>query len=986
MPLFRNRGAHIAALLATAILFAAASADDAPSPPAIDRAVEYATDIRPILAQRCFRCHGPEKEESRLRLDQRASALRGGEWGEPAIVPGKSAESLLFKAIAGLDENLAMPPEGEWLSAQEIALIRAWIDQGAAWPDDDSDESVQSSNDHWSLQPLMRVQPPEVAAPQVFNPIDAFLLSRLRAESLDYSPLASRAAFIRRLYLDTLGLPPSPAELQTFAADDRPDAVQRLVDQVLANPRYGERWARHWLDVVRFAETSGFETNVERLTAYHYRDYVIRAFNEDKPYDQFVREQIAGDALGADAATGFLVGGANDSVKSPDPTLTLMQRQDELADMLNTTGTAFLGLTIGCARCHNHKFDPITQRDYYALQAVFAGVDHGERPLRLPDVDAKKEQLTAVESRLTALRGELARLLGLRAPVQAKVNEERFAPAEVKWVRFTVRATNNGIEPCIDELEIYAAKEGEPVNVALAAAGASATASGVYPNSEIHRLEHINDGRLGNSRSWISNTAGTGWVQIELAAPAAIDRIVWGRDREEKFQDRVPVDYTIEGAAVADEWRTLATSADRAPLGARIETAWDERIGSLAPEAQPEARALLTEAEQLQRERDALQSVVNATVYAGVFRQPGATHRLYRGDPMQPREEMAPASLEIFAAHAGPAPASGAPEQQRRLHLAGWIASAENPLTARVIVNRLWHYHFGTGLAATPSDLGKMGAAPSHPELLDWLAGELVRSGWSLKHIQRLILTSWAYRQDSRSAELGARNAELGVRSAELGARNAEPNPYAPRSELRTPRSPSAPHSALRAPHSLDSDNRLLWRFPSRRLEAEAIRDQILAVSGALDLAMYGPGFTVFQPNDNYVRVYEPKERWGPAEWRRMVYMLKVRMENEAVFGAFDCPDAGQPAPRRTASTTPLQALNLLHSSFTLQQAGLFADRLQREAGEDPSAQIERAFLLAFGREPAYEESAAALSLVREHGLSELCRVLLNANEFLFIP
>lgn len=914
-------------------------------PPPVDHPVGFADDIRPILARRCFSCHGPEKQESGLRLDRRAAMLRGGELGEPSIVPGDSAASLLVRVVAGIDPDLTMPPEGESLSASEIGRLRAWIDQGASWPsEEDGADATVPAADHWSLEPLAAGPIPDTDDVRVTNPIDAFLWERLRAAQLDFSPPASPRTFIRRIYLDCLGLPPTPDEVAAFIADDAPDAHQRLVDRVLASPHYGERWARHWLDVVRFGETSGFETNVERPTAYHYRDYVIRAFNEDKPYDQFVLEQLAGDAVGADAATGFLVGGPYDRVKSPDINLTLMQRQDELTDMLNTTGTAFLGLTLGCARCHNHKFDPITQRDYYAIQAAFAGVEHGERPLDSADAQARRQRLNQVEEQLHATRQRLSELVGLREPVNAKVNEERFPPTEVRFVRFTVRATNNGIEPCIDELEIYAtsADPGAAANVALAAIGAKATSSGVYPNSEIHRLEHINDGRHGNGRSWISNTRGAGWVQIELAQPTTIDRIIWGRDREERYQDRLPVDYAIEGAVSPDQWRVLASSDARAPVGADVAVSWTERIAALPASEQTAARSLLAETQRLQQEVAALQQLVNVSVYAGIFKQPGSTHRLYRGDPLQPREEVAPAALEAFAelldAEALPA---NAPEQQRRIRLARWIVHEKNPLTARVIVNRLWHYHFGAGLVATPSDFGKMGAAPSHPELLDWLASELIRSGWSLKHIQQLILSSWAYRQAS------------------------------------------APDSAALAQ---DAESRLLWRFPPRRLEAEAIRDSVLAASGALDRTMYGPGYSAFKPNSNYVRVYDPKETWGPAEWRRMVYMLKVRMENDAVFGAFDCPDAAQPTARRTESTTPLQALNLLHSGFLLQQSQVFADRIRREAGDATPAQVHRAFHLALGRDPASEEQTAAAALVEQHGLIELCRALYNANEFLFLP
>lgn len=842
-------------------------------PPAAQREIEFARDVEPLLSRRCFKCHGPEKQESNFRLDDRAAALRGGDLGEPAIVPGKSEESFLLKAVAGLAPDTKMPPEGERLTAAEIGVLRAWIEQGAKWSAKDGEVDSKPVSTHWSFQPLTKDQPPITTDQWVASHIDAFILAKLKEKGLTPSPPAHRVQLVRRLYLDALGLPPTPEEIESFVSDERINAYERLVDRVLASPRYGERWARHWLDVVRFAETDGFEMNQERPNAYHYRDYVVRAFNTDKPYDRFAFEQLAGDAVGADAATGFLVGGAFDKVKSPDVNLTQMQRQDELADMVNTTSAVFLGLTVGCARCHNHKFDPILQKDFYALQAVFAGVNHGER--RLPAAEM-----------VTASR--------LREAVNVRENSERFPATRAKFVRMTISATN-GAEPCIDELEVYTSDR----NVALASAGAKATSSSNLPGYEIHKLEHLNDGRYGNGRSWISNEPGRGWVQIELAEPVSIDRIVWGRDREGKFQDRLATQYVLEVADKPGEWRAVASSADRRPFAAGGD-------GQLA--------------------------------YAGNFSQPATTHRLYRGDPSQKREPVVPDALAVLDSLSLTV---DAPESSRRKALATWLGKPTNPLPARVIVNRLWQYHFGTGLVATPSDFGKNGALPSHPELLDWLAGELQQSGWSLKHIQRLILTSSTYRQASATRADGL---------------------------------------------AIDAESRLLWRFPPRRLEAEAIRDQVLAVAGSLDLSMYGPGFSGFLPNSNYVRVYTPREEWKPAEWRRMIYMHKVRMEYDPVFGAFDCPDAGLPTPKRSASTTAVQALNLLNSNFMLQQADLFATRIRRDSSDSLERQVREAFRLAFGRPPEPGEQSAAAELVSQHGLPALCRALLNANEFLFVP
>jgi hypothetical protein len=966
---------------------------------------------------------------------------------------------------------------------------------------------------HWSLQPV---------APPTGATIDTLIEAKLREAGLTMSAEADRRTLIRRLMLDVEGLPPTPEEIKAFIDDRRSDAYERLVERVLASPHYGERWAQHWLDTVRFAETSGYETNVERPTAWLYRDYVIRSLNEDKPYDRFVFEQIAGDSVGVDEATGFLVGGSNDRVKSPDPVLTAQQRQDELADMVSTTGSALLGLTLGCARCHDHKFDPITSTDYYAVQAVFAGVMHGERPLRSaadPSAGSRaaelQKQIGVLSRQFTALeplaftgrtvlldesqtigedgrgvkhlfkpsgnppdlagdgegyrdftgsvrqmpnlsggrylywrdrpRSDLAvyrpvmsgrvhvwvswgvnashthmasyvldvdgdlsttadqkviakvnqttladgskpgKLSGglwsglsdagvhemtersvivlrsaaddnrpitadvlvfqqateqavslprMRPAVTSKVNVEKFAETEAKRVRFTIDETNNGIEPCIDELEIFEAPTGE--NVALASAGAKATSGGDYRPTPRHRLEHINDGQYGNEHSWIAKTNGKGLVEIELAKPTRINRVVWGRDRNERYNDRTPTVYRVEVAGSDGAWRVVAGSMDRLPHGlVKAANVVIPAAGLTEAEAQ-QAEQLAKRLDELTAERKKL--LTKPLVYAGIFQQPEPTHRLYRGDAMSPKEVVAPGAI---AALGSLGLKVDEPEQQRRIALAKWITSPTNPLTARVIVNRIWQHHFGTGIVDTPSDFGANGGKPSHPQLLDYLAGELVDHGWSLKHVHRLILLSKAYRQSSK---------------------------------------PSAESLAV------DAQNRLLWRFPPRRLDAEPIRDSILRVSGVLDERVGGEPFSVFEPNSNYVRVYEPKETMGPAEWRRAIYMRKVRMQHDGVFGAFDTPDGGQVCPKRSRSTTAIQALNLFNSAFIVQQSDLLAARVKREVGGDERRQLERLFELALGRPPEAEEGSAAMTLVKAHGLAALGRAVLNANEFLFLP
>ncbi len=904
-----------------------------PEPP------DFARDIRPIFEKNCQRCHGAKMQKNDLRLDRKAPALKGGSSG-PAILPGKSGRSLLYRYVAGLEPQIRMPPRGEALPAAEVALIARWIDDGARWPDGLEPPPAEEAV-HWSLRLPVRPAPPEVKDPGwARDPLDRFVLARLEKERLAPAPEAERAVLIRRLTLDLHGLPPAIEEVEAFVNDRREGAWERLVDRLLSSPRYGERWAVHWLDVVRFAETSGFETNTPRENAWPYRDWVIRAFNEDLPYPRFIEEQLAGDAVGEDAATGFLVGGPYDTVKSPDVDLTLSQRLNELADMVSTTSTAFLGLTVGCARCHDHKFDPITQRDYYSIQAAFSGVEHGEREVEPPDRAEREARSSVLGKELTAIREALwglepearpalpAGAAPGRPAVDPRENVDRFPPVEADRVRFTVLATN-GAEPCIDELEVFSAA-GAPENVALAARGAAVRSSSDLPGFGIHKLEHLNDGRGGNSRSWISAEPGAGWVEIDLPRPTLIDRVVWSRDREGVFKDRLAVRYRIEVGRKGAPLLTVATADDRRPP-ADIGASAGGDLGTAA-----EFQLLERRNEEIEAEVRKL--AVRPKVYAGVFVAPKETHVLHRGDPREEREAVAPGAIACLGRPLG-LPAD-APERSRRLSLARWIGDPANPLTARVLVNRLWLHHFGEGIVATPSDFGANGSPPSHPELLDWLAVEMMERGWSIKAIQRLIVLSATYRQSSRPDTAGT---------------------------------------------AADAGCRLLWRFPPRRLEAEAIRDSILWASGKLDLRMGGHGYSAFEPNENYVRVYEPRKEFGPREWRRAVYQEKVRMRGDGTFAVFDSPDAGQTCPKRTRSTTPLQSLSLLNSPFVVEQAGYLAERVRREAGDAVEAQVRRAFLRVLLREPDGEEAAASARLVAAYGLKALCRSLFNSNEFLFL-
>jgi Protein of unknown function (DUF1553)/Protein of unknown function (DUF1549)/Planctomycete cytochrome C len=927
------------------VLMSAAQAAGAP--------IDFVREVRPIFEHRCYSCHGEKKQKSGLRLDLKSAAFRGGELHGASIVPRNAKSSPLIEAVADETAETPMPPDGKRLTAAEIETLTRWVDEGAQWPEGVDRTRQVDRRDHWSFRPLATVAPPPVRdASWPRNGLDRFILARLEKETLAPAPEAERVTWLRRVSFDLIGLPPTPEQSATFASDTSPGAYDRVVDALLQSPRYGERWAQHWLDVVRYADTHGFEVNTERPNAWPYRDYAIQAFNRDSPYDAFIREQLVGDALGEDAATGFLV---TASVLLPgqigqDEPSKRLARQDALDEIVVSIGQTFLGLSIGCARCHDHKFDPISQRDYYALQAFVAGVEYEERELRTPEAEQKRVEEKAVETRLRAIDRQLAQIATLSHPgwkakpsdaetkaaavpprpaVSARMNTDRFAPVNAQRLRFTIHATNN-LEPCLDEVEIF---DTTGANVALRSAGTTVRSSGDTVVADRHELRFINDGQYGNSRSWMSNAPGRGWVRFDFDRPRTIDRVLWARDREGTYNDRLATNYTIEVADAAGAWQTVADSTDRAPA-----TGEPAPPFSLAGLTDDEARI----AARLLDERRILDAKLQVTkdgryVFAGKFRLPDTIRLLTRGDPEQPKDAIAPAVLGVLGITKL---AGDTAEQTRRRVLAEWIASAGNPLTARVMVNRIWQGHFGVGLVETASDFGHGGLKPSHPELLDWLAAEFIRSGWSVKYMHRLIVQSATFRQSSRH-------------------------------------DPSAA--------AKDADDRLLWRFPTRRLDAEVIRDSMIAVSGQSNSRMYGRGFDLFDRRGGLTG-FTPVESFSGDGLRRMIYAHKVRRERDGVFGVFDCPDAGQSTARRRESTTPIQALNLLNSRFTLDMSNAFAARVEREAGAEIPRQIDRAYRLALGRAPDAGEVSDAEPVVRAHGLAVLCRALFNSNEALFLP
>jgi hypothetical protein len=826
-----RRCCFLSLLLALAAVGAGAWADTAPAlPPAASRTVDFKRDIYPILAERCFECHKGSDATSGYRLDQRADIL-GETDGKVLARSGDSAASRLIQLVASQVPNKRMPAKGKPLDAEQIGLLRAWIDQGLKW-----DESVlpveRPQSKHWAFQVIRRPALPRVAnAGWVRTPVDAFIAASHDAKRLTPAPEASRRALVRRLYLDLIGLPPTPEEMAALLADRSTDWYERLVDKLLASPHYGERWGRHWLDLARYADSEGYESDHTRPYAWRYRDYVINAFNSDKPYDRFLREQIAGDEIEPYSdenliATGFLACARLSSNEEDRP----RQRNDVLVDIVNATGNAILGLTINCCQCHNHKFDPLAARDYYRFQGFFVKGASNNLTLKAPDLwqayestrlpeyePALKLRDTILAGARTRLTEETRKTLTPEERAARDVPEEKRTPEQAKLAR---------------EVDLKFQ----------------------FLNGQIERAIPEEDRKLYDE------------LKKKLAA------------MEKKMPDK-PQTFGFYSPA------TSPTHVDVLPMK-----------GFYPP---PYVPAELAKAKP---------------------------HILVAGEVHQ----RGPALDVGWPALFGSVPA--AVEKKPRSVLVDWLANPQNPLTARVWANRIWHYHFGRGIVATPSDFGTRGAAPTHPELLDWLASELMQSGWSAKHLHRLIVCSSTYRQ---SAENNAANRKI------------------------------------------DPENLLWWHWPLRRLESETIRDATLAVTGELDHRLGGPG-----AEDEKTSC-------------RTVYLFQRRSRGPMMQKLFDSPTAAnESCPCRHVSTVPLQALYLMNNEFALQRAKVLAERVQaRAAGDDRDRQVELVFQLLLSRPPDEMEKALAAKFFASHRTSEdgtpalvhFCQALLNVNEFVYL-
>ena len=915
--------------------------------------------ILPVLAKRCGSCHQGPNPQKGMRVSSVEDLLRGGESG-PALVPGDPDASLILSKVQG--ERPEMPPVGDPMTAEEIAVLRSWIASGA--PDDGSSQGSGPDAVWWSLQPLSEAVAPPPSDLWERSSIDSFLLAAMVGKGLTPSGEADRRTLIRRLSFDLLGLPPSAEEVDAFVGDSAPTAYERLVNKMLASPAYGERWGRHWLDVARFGESNGYEQNHLRDSAWPYRDWVIRSFNEDKPFDGMIVEQLAGDWIAPgdpqiQAATGFLVAGPHDTVGIRNPEGEAQKRANHLDDMIMGTASAFLGLTVHCARCHDHKFDPIRNEDYYRMQAVFAGVWHGERTWDHPKViEAYEAEAGKLSS---SIRQSEEALAGLREGAADRVEQRRtellrqyrpavdqagtaeiFEPIDARFVRMTITESTRGRRQVdLDEFAVWSVGR-DARNVALGNVASASSTRVDSASPDTYSPKNLVDGKY--DRRWISSGGLPAWIQVDLAESHRVNRVAWSSDRLGGFRGRYgrphPEVYEIEVSVDGESWTTVATSEGRLPFSEEAQ----EQLLLRAVFSPDEHRSW---EEHQRRKRDLEQRLKQLAkpreAFLGRFEQPREpTFVMVRGNPMNKGNEVVPGSLSTLdSLLEGFVMASDAPESERRLALARWIASDKNALTARVIVNRVWMHHFGRPLVRNPSDFGVNGGQPSHPQLLDWMAQRLVGThGWRLKPLHREIVMSAAYRQASRYREASA---------------------------------------------TLDKDSAFLWRFPPRRLGAEEVRDAILHTSGNLDRRMGGPGFRLYRYTVDNVATYYPLQEYSRDTYRRSVYHQHARSVKPELLGEFDCPETSLPAPKRIATTSPLQALTLLNNPFSLDQADAFAERIRKAAGNDRQRQVTVAWQLGFAREVADDEADEAESFVSEHGIGALARAILNSNEFLYV-
>jgi mono/diheme cytochrome c family protein len=986
MPRFVSPIVTLAALLAFIPTPACFGFED--KPPSSEQIQFFESQIRPILVEHCQGCHGEKKVKAGLRLDSRVSVIAGGDSG-PAVVPGKPEESPLVAAIRY--QGPEMPPKGK-LPKRQVEALTQWVMMGAPWPGGEKPAPAaaepasgirkpgyavtDADRAHWSFRPLKRPSTPSTSGST--QPIDAFLQAGLESKGLKANPPASKQELIRRVSYDLTGLPPTPDEVDAFEADHSPDAFAKLVDRLLESPHYGEKWGRHWLDLVRFAETNSYERDGVKPNAWRYRDYVIRSFNADKPYDRFIKEQLAGDELpdgGPEAltATGYYRLGLWDD----EPVDRDQSRYDGLDDIVATTGQVFLGLTVDCARCHDHKLDPIPQKDYYRFLSFFQNVNHyrnggpTDEATLFPNDQAHQEFDRAI-----------AEIQKKRNEVQAKVSE-----IDAEFLAASEKSRGGKVETAeIDDLtyRFYRDTFDKLPNFdALKAEDVGKLPKGKFdlaPRSRDDSIGFVYEGTLivpkdGDYTFFLDSDDGSR-LTVEGKKVVEYDGIHGEGDvqsaKVKLKAGRVPIrlDYFQRGNGFGLTVAWSGPDFEHRRLSAANPGESEGKAKGLTPnelarEIRRDGVKFLGEAKvkqyrELRRELDELKTRKAPADRALVVTEAGSvapeTYLLLRGNPHSLGEPVEPAFLQVVSTSAPkiPTPSSGAKTTGRRTVLADWIASPENPLTARVMANRVWQYHFGRGIVRSSSNLGTQGDRPTHPELLDWLASELISNGWRLKSLHRVILNSDAYKMSSKPDPKGL---------------------------------------------AADPMNDRFWRFDMRRLTAEEIRDSILMVSGTLNPKMFGPGIYPEIPMEVMAGQSVPGAGWGKSssedQNRRSVYVHVKRSLILPILESFDLAETDRSSPVRFATTQPTQALGMLNGMFMNRQARQLADRLKREAGPDTANQVDQAFRLVTGRKATERERKRGVALIAslqdrngataEQALGSFCLVVLNLNEFLYL-
>lgn len=938
----------------------------------------YTAQVAPLLKEHCLKCHGGGKAKGGLDLGTRANVLKGGDQG-PAVDLAAPGKSLLLDMLSHRDEHHEMPPTGKLDDAQ-IAIFADWVARGLPMVDASAGSAPvehkspynntvsDETRNWWAYKRVARPAVPQAAYPAWnANPIDAFIYDKLAAAGLTPAPELGRAALIRRVTFDLTGLPPTPQDVDAFVADNDPAAYEKLVDRLLVSPHYGEKWGRFWLDVVRYAETNGYERDNPKPYIWRYRDYVVAALNNDKPYDRFVREQIAGDELPGAGSEGIVATGYYRlGLWDDEPVDKLQGRYDTLDGVVSTTGEAFLGTTFGCCRCHEHKIDPLPQKDYYKLLAFFDNVTN----MHTTDITRsilEGDELKAFAERQDERAAEIATAdHEVRGLEQVFVDAYRaaepnalpgVAPSDMSGMRYRFYRDTWDKLPDFDSMKAESTGTLEKNFFDLGERSRN-EAFGFVFEASLHVpadgdytffLDSDDGARISLDGKPVLDYDGVHFTGREQSAHAQLtagDHPI----RLDYFQRVEKLDLKVAWSGPGFERRALSNDRPMVDLPKLIA---ERGKGLLGDHFAFKYQQAVDKASKLRTME------IPGGKYAACVAEYGSTapetHVHFRGNPNSPGDLVQPGFPEVlgFPEPALPTPPAGAPTTQRRTVLADWIASPQNPLTARVMINRVWQGHFGRGLVRTPNDFGQAGIKPTHPELLDWLAAEFVEGGWTLKRMHKLILLSRTYRMSSQFSE---------------------------------------------AAYAKDPANDLFWRVDMRRLTAEEVRDSILAVNGSINLQVGGESVYPPMPQEVLETSSHPKDVWksSPPEQytRRSLYIHLKRSLRVPLLTDFDQADTDTSCPVRFVTTQPLQALNMMNSAFIDEEAHTFAERLAREAADVP-ARVRLAFNLATGHAPTDAEVDTGLSFIdameQKHGLDaqkaldRFALLVLNLNEFVYL-